>query len=268
MSTATDRSTRLPRRDALRPLRYLLRVPLLLILAVLGVLIALLGLNPLTARIRVGSSTLDQSLVRWWSRGLLRLFGFRVRRIGTPLTEGVLYVANHISWLDIELMHSQRAMGFVAKSEIAGWPLVGWMAQRSGTIFHRRGNTDSLTSVMNEVTERLRRGDGVGVFPEGGTGRGGSVRTFHARIFQTALDAGVPVQPVALLYGRDGQQDPGVPFASGEKFFPNLWRLLGGAGMDAEVHFLQPVEATPEARRRMAEESRARIMQALGYVES
>jgi 1-acyl-sn-glycerol-3-phosphate acyltransferase len=174
-------------------------------------------------------------------------------------------VANHVSWLDIELMHSQRAISFVAKSEIARWPLVGWLATRAGTIYHRRGNADSMTAVMERVVERLRQGEPVGIFPEGGTGRGDQVRTFHARIFQAALDAVVPVQPVALRYGREGRQDPAMPFAPGESFFANLLRILGNPSMDAEVHFLDPVDATPDARRRMAEESRARIVRTLGY---
>ena len=93
-------------------------------------------------------------------------------------------------------------MSFVAKSEIARWPFVGWLAARAGTIFHQRGSTDSLAAVMARVVERLREGMAVGVFPEGGSGHGDAVGTFHARIFQTALDANVPVQPVALRYGR------------------------------------------------------------------
>ena len=251
--------------DRLRPLRYLLRTPLLLLHVVIALPLAVAALNPLAARLRVGTGTFDKAMIRWWSGALVRIFGFRIRRFGTPLPGAVLYVANHISWLDIELIHSQRPVSFVAKSEIARWPLVGWLAARAGTIFHRRGSTDSMALVMGRVVERLREGEPVGVFPEGGSGHGQGVGTFHARIFQTALDAGVPVQPVALRYGRDGRQDPRVPFGVRESFFSNFLRLLGGPSLDAEVHFLEPVPATPDARRRMAEESRARIVRTLGY---
>jgi 1-acyl-sn-glycerol-3-phosphate acyltransferase len=229
--------------------------------------LAVLVLNPIAAHISVGDTTLEKWMIRWWSAALVRRFGFRIRRFGEPLPGAVLCVANHISWLDIGLMHSQRPVSFVAKSEIAGWPFVGWLASRAGTIFHRRGSTDSLASVMAIVVGRLRSGEPVGVFPEGGSGHGDKVGTFHARIFQTALDASVPVQPVALRYGRDGRQDPAVPFGRGEKFFPNVLRVLGNPRMDAEIHFLDPVPPTPDARRRMAEESRARIVRALGYGE-
>lgn len=254
-----------PPSDLLRPLRYALRVPLLLLHILIAAPLGLLMLNPIAGRIRVGDSSLEKFMIRWWSRMLLRIFGFRMRRFGTALPGAVLYVANHISWLDIELMHSARPVSFVAKSEIAHWPFVGWLAARAGTIFHRRGSTDSLNAVMAQVVERLRSGEPVGVFPEGGSGHGDRVGTFHARIFQTALDADVPVQPVALRYGRDGQQDPRVPFGVKESFFANFLRVLGGPSMDAEVHFLEPVAAMPDARRRMAEESRARIVRTLGH---
>jgi len=248
-----------PTRDGLRVLRYAWRVPLLIVHVLVALPLALVVAS------RLAGVSIRSGLIRWWSGRLMRIFGFRIVRFGTPLPGAVLYVANHISWLDIVLMLSQRAVSFVAKSEIDRWPLVGWLASCAGTIFHRRGNTDSLNRVMARVVERLRDGAPVGVFPEGGSGHGDRVGTFHARIFQTALDAGVPVQPVALRYGDDSRQDPRVPFAAGEKFLTNFLRLLGGPPMDAEVHFLDPVESTPDARRRMADESRARIVATLGY---
>ncbi len=265
MNSSTDQPLDSARRDFMRPLRYLVRGPLLLLHIALSLPLAVLALNPWFARVRFGRRRFDHLMISWWSATMVRLFGFRIRSFGTPLPGAVMYVANHISWLDIELMHSQRAISFVAKSEIARWPLVGWLATRAGTIYHQRGSTHSMASVISRVVERLREGRPVGIFPEGGTGNGAQVRTFHARIFQAALDAGVPVQPVALRYGRDGRQDLGVPFGPKESFAVNVLRLLGNPSMDAEVHFLEPVEATPDARRRMAEESRARIIRALGY---
>jgi 1-acyl-sn-glycerol-3-phosphate acyltransferase len=156
-------------------------------------------------------------------------------------------------------------MSFVAKAEIERWPLVGWLATRAGTIYHRRGSTHSLGAVMQSVVARLNQGMSVGVFPEGGTGAGNGVRTFHARIFQVATDANVPVQPVALCYGKNGKMDLRVPFGTKESFFANFLRILGGRGMDAEVHFLEPVVLNDGGRRQIAEAARARIAAALGY---
>jgi 1-acyl-sn-glycerol-3-phosphate acyltransferase len=265
MSSSAESTVESAPPDRWRTLRYVVRTPLILLHVIIAAPLAVISLNPLAARIRVGGSTLEKWMIRWWSGALVRRFGFRIRRFGEPLPGAVLFVANHISWLDIELMHSQQPVSFVAKSEIAGWPFVGWLASRAGTIFHRRGSTDSLASVMAIVVERLKAGTPVGVFPEGGSGHGDKVGTFHARIFQTALDANATVQPVALRYGRDGRQDPGVPFGRKESFFANVLRVLGNPPMDAEIHFLEPVAATPDARRRMAEQSRERIVRELGY---
>lgn len=252
------------RPDPLRPLRYLWRVPLLLLLIVLGILFCLLILSWNQREVmQDGKEPFAHRLIRWWSRSLLRVFGLRSLRLGQPLPDPVLFVANHTSWIDIAMLHSQRDACFVAKAEIASWPLVGWMASTGGTIFHRRGSNHSLSSVMQAMTERLRSGRSVGVFPEGGTGHNGVLRTFHARIFQAALDAEVPVQPVALRFARDGRRVIDAGFREDESFLSNLLRLLGGAPLDAEVHFLAPVPASPDARRRMAELSRERIAAAL-----
>jgi 1-acyl-sn-glycerol-3-phosphate acyltransferase len=262
MSTALQPATTAAP-DRLRPFRYLWRVPLLLVHIIIALPLALAVFNPLAQRLSVKGERLDYWMTRWWSRALVRRFGFRIRRAGAPLPGAILFVANHVSWLDIELMHSQRIMSFVAKAEIARWPLIGWLATRAGTIYHRRGSAHSLGAVMDRVVGRLKEGMAVGVFPEGGTGPGDRVRTFHARIFQVAADAGVPVQPVALCYGNDGRMDLRVPFAPGESFFGNFVRLLGGPSLHATVHFLEPVALSEDGRRQTAEAARVRIAQAL-----
>ncbi|AFC84538.1 lysophospholipid acyltransferase family protein [Frateuria aurantia] len=252
------------RRDFLRPLRYAWRVPCVLLHLVVGLLLCVVLLAwSQHAVMRDGREPLAHRMIRWWSSTLLRIFGLRPVCLGRPLADPVLFVANHTSWLDIVLLHSQRAVCFVAKAEIAGWPLVGWMAQCGGTIFHRRGNNHSLASVMQTMVERLRSGRSVAVFPEGGTGYNGVLKVFHARIFQAALDAEVTVQPVALRFVSDGRRVIDAGFREGESFVGNILRLLGGPGMDAEVHFLAAVPSTPDARRRMAELARERIGHAL-----
>src|SRR5947208_1996695 len=176
MQTTVESSAVSATRDWLRPLRYLWRVPLLLLLVLITFPLAFAAFNPLAPRLRVRGERLDHWLQRWWSGALMRVFGFRLRRIGTPLPGAVLFVANHVSWLDITLLHSQRIMAFVAKAEIARWPLVGWLATRAGTIYHQRGSAHSLGAVMERVVVRLKEGMAVGIFPEGGTGPGDRVK--------------------------------------------------------------------------------------------
>ena len=250
-------------RDWWRPLRYLWRTPLLVLHLVLGLPLTLLMINPLSARIEMRGERLDHRVIRWWSGTLMRIFGFRLRRYGTPLPGAALFVANHVSWIDIVLVHSQRMMGFVAKAEISRWPLVGWVASRGGTIYHHRGNNDSLHGVMHQMVQRLEQGLAVGVFPEGRTTRGDAIGTFHARIFQPAVLAGVPAQPVALKYGLRGDAQTIVAFGEKENFLQNFLRLLGEPGRVAEVHFLEPVASSEDGRRRMAETCRERIIAAM-----
>jgi len=247
-----------------RSLRYLVRVPMLLWHLLVHLPLVLLLITPPTARLRVGDEPFDHRLIRAWSAGLMRVFGFRMRRVGTPLPGAAMFVANHVSWIDIVALHSQRMMGFVAKREIQDWPVVGWMAQRGETIFHHRGSTESLGGVLHEMLARLRGGRAVGVFPEGGARGGGDLGPFHARIFLAAVEAGVPVQPVALRYGERGAAQRTVAFAKRESFFGNFLRLLGEPARIAEVHFLAPIApGDTEGRRRIADLARARIVEAL-----
>jgi 1-acyl-sn-glycerol-3-phosphate acyltransferase len=249
--------------DRRRLLRFVLRLPLLLLHVTVGLVLVMLMINPLTARLRVGVETLDQTAIRWWSKAMVWIFGMRVRRVGTPLPGAALFVANHVSWIDITLMHSQRPLGFVAKAEIARWPLVGWLASRGGTIYHHRGDNDSLHGVMHQMLQRLEQGKGVGVFAEGRTHDGRAIGVFHARIFQPAVLAEVPAQPVALKYGAGGSAQTIVAFKARENFMQNFLRLLGEPARRVEVHFLEPARDEGGGRRRLAEVCRERIIAAM-----
>ncbi len=248
-----------------RAFRYLYRVPLLLAHLILLLPLVLLSMVPLWSGLPWRGERLEHRAIRAWSAGLLRVFGFRLHRHGAPLADPVMFVANHVSWVDIEMLHSQRMMGFVAKREIRGWPLVGWLAARGETIFHQRGSQESMGGVMHAMLERLRERRTVGVFPEGRTRDGRVVGAFHARIFQPAVEAGVPVQPVALCYGERGDAQAQVAFGPDENFMINFIRLLGQPPRKASVCFLQPIlPGEVEGRRQMAELSRERIVAAMG----
>jgi 1-acyl-sn-glycerol-3-phosphate acyltransferase len=248
-----------------RAWRYAYRLPFLLwhILIDLPVVL-LLMLRPWGGLRLRGGERLDHRAVRAWSAGLMRAFGFRLRRIGEPARGATMFVANHVSWVDIVTLHSQRMMGFVAKREIASWPLVGWLAARGETIFHQRGSQESLGGVLQEMLARLRTGHSVGVFPEGRTRDGSEVGPFHARIFLAAVEAGAPVQPVALRYGEGGSAQTVVAFQPGETFLGNFLRLVGEPPRVVEVVFLPPISpADAGGRRRIAELARERIVAAM-----
>ena len=249
----------------MRALRYLYRFPLLAWHVLVDLPLVLLAIALPTHRITLASGErLDYRVIRAWQSGLMRVFGLRMGSVGTPLPGATVFVANHVSWIDIVALHSQRMMGFVAKREIAGWPLVGWLASRGETIYHQRGSTESLGGVLHEMLARLRAGRSVGVFPEGRTRGGHEVGPFHARIFLAAVEADVPVQPVALRDGTRGDAQTIVAFGPKENFAQNFLRLLGEPPRSAEAICLEPIPAGGgEGRRRIAELARERIVAAL-----
>lgn len=242
----------------MRAFRYLYRVPLLAwhVLVHLPITLLLIAIG--------NGGPLSHGIVRWWAGGLLRVFGMRVQRVGAPLPGGTLFVANHVSWIDIMALHSQHMMGFIAKSEIRRWPVVGWVTTHAETIFLQRGNGDSLGLVMAEMAQRLRAGRAVAAFPEGGTRDGRELGAFHARIFTAAVDADAPVQPVALCYGAGCEAQAVVAFAPRESFVGNLLRVLGEPARPVRVCFLAPIlPGQYEGRRGIAQAARARVEQAM-----
>jgi 1-acyl-sn-glycerol-3-phosphate acyltransferase len=117
---------------------------------------------------------------------------------------------------------------------------------------------------MDAMLERLKEGRPVAVFPEGRTRDGSEVGAFHARIFQPAVEASVPVQPVALRYGAHGDAQTVVAFGPRESFFANFLRLLGEPARDADVCFLEPIYPDQvQGRRQIADTARARIIAAM-----
>lgn len=204
-------------------------------------------------------------LNRYWSRKLMAMCGIRVVASGEPVLSGpVLWVANHVSWVDIFVVNSVRATAFVAKSEIRNWPLIGWLAAGAGTLFIERGQRHAVHAVGESVQMRFRQGVAVGLFPEGTTSEGDTVRPFHASLFEPARTAGVPIQPVVLRFLQHGRRSPLAAFVGEETLAVNLWRVLGATGLAVEVEFLPPLQAQapdgqPVSRLEISRQARAAI---------
>lgn len=194
------------------------------------------------------------------TRCLLWFFGVHINIRGVPADAPVLVAANHISWLDILVLYSVRTMGFVAKAEIENWPLFSLIARTGGTIFHQRGSHGSAADVIATMVERLKQGQRVAIFPEGGIVPGTSIRVFHARMFRAAVEAECPVQPVMVRYLANGSRDDGILFREGESLMRNLGRLLARPGAEADVHFLPLIDAAGKPRRALADAARAAVM--------
>ena len=207
-----------------------------------------------------GSSQKADRIAISLARRLTWFFGVRAEVIGEPQKGAVLFAANHISWLDITVLHSACAMGFVSKAEIENWPVFSTVARVGGTIFHQRGNHDSAADVSALMAQRLRDGRAVAIFPEGGIKPGAPIRVFHARMFRPAVETGCPVQPVMVRYMRDGSIDNDVAFRVGENMLINLCRQLARPKSVAQVHFLPVISAANQPRRALAEGARAAVI--------
>ena len=238
--------------DRLGFLRLLYRVPMVVLHTVLGLPLTVLCQGAAGRAVRIRGRSLSDRTLTWWAGTACRIFGLE-RRVRGELGSGPLLVAaNHISWIDIQLLHSLGPMGFVAKAEIDTWPLVGWMARAGETVFHRRGSHDSASDVLAAMTERLQAGGRIAIFPEGGILPGAGVKRFHARMFGAAITTGARVQPVMLRYSRGGESYGDITFRPGEHFLRNFLRLLAQRKCVAEVHLLDPFDAAGRQRRELA----------------
>jgi 1-acyl-sn-glycerol-3-phosphate acyltransferase len=196
-------------------------------------------------------------LVQSWSARVLRICGVRLLAPAAPMLEHALVVANHVSWLDIFVINALAPSRFVAKAEIRAWPVLGWLAEMGGTVFIARGSRRDLRHIFKGLVDALATRRRVAFFPEGTTGAQGSPLPFHANLFEAALDAGVPVQPLALAYLRpEGGWHPAVDFTGDTTFADSILRILGGAGpILAHVACLTPIATAGRHRRALAHEA-------------
>ncbi|GAQ73308.1 lysophospholipid acyltransferase family protein [Streptomyces turgidiscabies] len=207
-----------------------LPLAVLRLVTVLIVLLAGIMLCPFGGRIPAG-------WVRRWARTIVRAAGVRLRVSGpTAPTGGVLLVANHISWLDIPLLAAVRPARMLAKAEIRQWPVAGALTAAGGALFIERDRLRALPQTVAKIAEALREGTAVVAFPEGSTWCGNAQGYFRRAVFQAALDAGVPVQPVRLRYRLAGGAASTAPaFVGEDSLLTSVWRVVSARGLVAEV---------------------------------
>ncbi|GHI03392.1 acyltransferase [Streptomyces cellostaticus] len=205
--------------------RAVLRLTAVALLVLAGIL-----LSPLGGRI-------PAEWVRRWCRMVVRAIGVRVRVTGAAApTGGLLLVANHVSWLDIPLLAAVRPARMIAKTEIRRWPVAGAVVARGGALFIERDRLRALPGTVARIAQALSQGAAVVAFPEGSTWCGRAHGRFHRAVFQAALDAGVPVQPVRLRYRQDeGGTSTAAAFVGEDTLLASLWRVAHARGLVAEV---------------------------------
>ena len=205
------------------------------------------------------------ALRRRWSRQLLGIFNIRLELQGAAPARGSLFVANHTSWLDVYGIMAVQPAAFVSKAEVRSWPVVGWLAARTDTLFLRRGNRGHVKTINAAIGKVLQAGGNVTVFPEGTTTDGTHMLDFHAALLQPAIEAGHPVQPWALHYrGMDGRPNGAAAYAGETTMWQSLRMVARQPGLILCID-VAPVLPTGGAdRRTVAAAAREAIAGRLG----
>jgi 1-acyl-sn-glycerol-3-phosphate acyltransferase len=218
-----------------------------------AVLLVVAGLNHRAAQVRARR-------VQWWSAKMLRLLGIRLVQQGTPHPGAKLLVANHVSWLDIAAINAAVPARFVSKAEVRHWPLFGWLANATGTLYIERERPRDALRVVHQMAAALQDGDTLAVFPEGTTSDGHALLPFHANLLQAAIATSTPVQAVALRFSdAEHAISPAVEFVGETTLGQSLWWVACAQGLTVRVCFLTAASVAHADRRRLAERLRAEI---------
>ncbi len=145
----------------------------------------------------------DGTFPRLWHRAMSRALGVRTRLIGQPASGAVLYVANHVSWLDIPVLGGHLTGSFVAKAEVGEMRVVGFLADLQRTIYVERERRSRSAGQANAIRSRLLSGGNVILFPEGTSSDGVHILPFKSSLFSVIgadSEADIRIQPVTIAY--------------------------------------------------------------------
>ena len=223
------------------------------------------GLGIVTLRFGALDAPARRQRIQWWSAKLLRLLGIGLKVSGAPRAAATLLVSNHVSWLDIAVIHAAAPQArFVSKADIKHWPLIGRLVASAGTLFIERESKRDALRVVHQIADALRGGDTVAVFPEGTTGAGRELLPFHANLLQAAIATGSAAQPVVLRFHEPGRAfSPAAEFIGDTTLVQSMWRMAAAKGLQVELQWLS-AEATSHAdRRELAAHLRERIGEVL-----
>ena len=197
-----------------------------------------------------------------WAAALLAKLAIQLVVKGVPPATGpMLLVSNHISWLDILVMHASKHCRFVSKADVKHWPVLGALATGAGTLYIERESRRDAMRVVHHICEALQNDDIVAVFPEGTTGNGVDLLPFHANLLQAPIVCNLPVQPVALKYlDPDFDQISQVmSYVGDESLLESLWRTLRSKGVTAIVTYGEPQMSNGRSRRMWSDDLRVEI---------
>lgn len=191
------------------------------------------------------------------------VIGLRINPHGQARRMDVLYVANHVSWMDIVALGSVTGCVFVSKAEVEQWPVIGWLADQIGTVYVKRDDRRTVRGQAHELWEAVASGEPVTLFPEGTTNDGIMIKPFRASLLASMIDPpnGARVQPVALDYGTAAAEIAWIE----DDLAPNLKRVLARREtLPLHIYFLDPLsDKMTHDRKQMAAAAQAAIVYAL-----
>jgi 1-acyl-sn-glycerol-3-phosphate acyltransferase len=246
-------------------LRRIIRIGLLMLHLVLGVTLAGVVFPLLRPAQR------DRAIMLW-SQGLLKVLGVRVQIAAPPnLPGGALLVCNHVSWLDIYLIYAARHVHFVSKAEVRDWPIAGWLARKTGTLFIERERRADTARVNADMRTLMQGGAWVAVFPEGTTSDGRGLRRFLPSLLQPAVELNCPIVPAALCYRTlAGEYSAAPAYIDSINMWQSLKQIVSEPGFIAELHFGEPI--LPNGHRRdlavLAEAATAKLLGLTGISDA
>ncbi|WP_341887076.1 lysophospholipid acyltransferase family protein [Variovorax sp. YR752] len=193
--------------------------------------------------------------VQAWSARMLQIMGVTLRVQGEPPAHGpALLICNHLSWLDITAIHAARHVRFVSKSDVKQWPVIGTLSTGAGTLYIERERRRDAMRVVHHMTEALRGGDLIGVFPEGTTSDGRGLLPFHANLLQAAISSGAPVIPAALRFAdaATGETSQAPRYIDDDSLLTSVWNTLRAPPLLAIVRFGESQPSYSRERRSWA----------------
>ncbi len=247
------------RLSALAWLRLAWRLPLYA-MGTLALASLWFGSWPLRALSRPAHERLRHATMQGWGRWSLACFSIRLRTSGGLPREGVLLVANHVSYLDIAVLAARVDAVFVSMSELREWPFFGAMASSLGTVFLDRSRKRELVDAARQMQGWIERGYTVVLFPEGTNSHGERVLEFRPSLLEPAVEGAIPVACATLGYATLSEDPPASQTVAWvrEPFARHALRLASRARIDATLVFHPELQLGSD-RKQLARELHARV---------
>lgn len=206
----------------------------------------------------------QRSLPYLWHQIASRLIGLRVHQHGQLTKDRPLLIAsNHCSWMDIVVLGCTAPLSFIAKSEVAGWPIFGLLAKLQRTVFVNRQKRTETGRVAQEVAKRMAQGDAMVLFAEGTSSNGNEVLPFRSALvgavhhaMMTSEEETAFAQPLSIAYTRLHGMPMGrhwrchVSWYGDMELADHLWAVIKEGGLDVELTWGEPIPIEKSTNRK------------------